>query len=46
LYKEKGEAWMSDLRFKAHAIAKLKPFEKEELLNELTEILNKIENND
>ena len=44
LYKEKGEAWMSDLRVKAHAIAKLAIFEKQELLDKLTEILNKIEN--
>ena len=44
LYKEKGEAWMSDLRTQAHAIAKLKLFEKQELLDELIEIQNKIEN--
>ena len=44
LYKEKGEAWMSDLRVKAHAIAKLKPFEKQELLDELTELLKQYEN--
>ena len=35
LYSVKGESWMSDLRVKAHAIAKLKLFEKEELLEEL-----------
>ncbi len=44
LYKEKGEVFMNDLRVKAHAIAKLKPFEKQELLDELNEILNKYEN--
>jgi hypothetical protein len=44
LYEVKGEAWMSDLRTKAHAIAKLKMFEKEELLEELTKILYEYEN--
>ena len=43
LYKEKGEAWMSDLRVKAHAIAKLKSFEKQELLDELNKILKQYE---
>ena len=44
LYNEKGEAWMSDLRVKAHAIAKLAMFEKQELLDELTEIQKQYEN--
>jgi hypothetical protein len=49
LYKEKGEEFMSNLRVQAHAIAKLKPFEKEELYNELLTIKEEIElkkNND
>jgi hypothetical protein len=43
LYKEKGEAWMSELRVKAHAIAKLKPFEKEEMYEELIKLKNDYE---
>ena len=38
LYETKGEAFMNDLRVKAHAIAKLKMFEKEELLEKLQTI--------
>ena len=38
LYQVKGESFMSDLRVKAHAIAKLKMFEKEELLEKLETI--------
>ena len=45
LYSVKGESFMNNLRVNAHAIAKLKPFEKEELYQQLTEELNKIENN-
>jgi hypothetical protein len=45
LYKEKGEPFMNELRVKAHAIAKLKLFEKEELLEKLESIKQKIESN-
>ena len=38
LYETKGAAFMNDLRVKAHAIAKLKMFEKEELLEKLQTI--------
>ena len=43
LYSVKGESFMNDLRVRAHAIAKLKPFEKEELYNELLTIKNEID---
>ena len=46
LYQQKGDVFMNELRVKAHAIAKLKPFEKQELLDELTEILKQYENGD
>jgi hypothetical protein len=36
---------MNELRVRAHAIAKLKLFEKEELLEKLESIKQKIENN-
>lgn len=45
LYEVKGEEFMNNLRVQAHAIAKLKPFEKEELFKELSEKLKNIENN-
>jgi hypothetical protein len=44
LYKEKGEAWMSELRHKAHGISKLKKFEKEELLKHLLSQIEYYEN--
>lgn len=43
LYKEKGEAFMNQLRVNAHAIAKLKPFEKQELAEQLQAEIDEIE---
>jgi hypothetical protein len=43
LYEVKGEAFMNKLKVKAHAIAKLKPFEKEEMYEELIKLKNDYE---